>query len=499
MRLFLFFLISVFWMCNLVAQTQINIDSLQKQSRNLIYTDHLKSIKISDYILQNTEVNSVKYKENLTKSENYFLQKDFSSALEQLKNLNDLTSENAYLEIKKQLLLIEISDSLNLDLNTKEMLASVKGLLPKIKDPDQAKQAKFYAELLSAEKSNRSFLQLEKEIEKSSFPDKLNLLNKVHLKIATNYLHSTELDSALIYYSKIERNPGSYFYFHSQIGKAQIFKKQEKPDESNKVLFNLISSNHKMKDVFLPDIYKDLSDNYFRKNQLNEFSFYKDLYLKTFDKEFESKQKARLKILDFIEFERIKYHSASIDIYWKIIYGAGFFLLLILFFLIYKLIRIQQKTNRKRQEEKNKEWLESSKKEMEARFLEEKNVPFVIPEKTEVVILDKLKKFEKGNQYLNADLSLNSLAKEFNTNTSYLSEIINKHIGKNFKTYINELRIRYITQKMKENPEYLTYKISYLADEAGFTSRTSFTTIFKSVTGVSPSVFIESLQQNNKE
>ncbi|RZJ33837.1 MAG: helix-turn-helix domain-containing protein [Chryseobacterium sp.] len=71
---------------------------------------------------------------------------------------------------------------------------------------------------------------------------------------------------------------------------------------------------------------------------------------------------------------------------------------------------------------------------------------------------------------------------------------MNKHKGKNFNNYLNELRVNYIVEKMMQNPEYLQYKTSYLAEEAGFASRTTFTTIFKNVTGKSPSQFVDEIK-----
>lgn len=500
MRLSLFLiLIFVSWMVSTTAQTQINIDSLQNQSKKLIYIDQEKSLKISDYIVQNADNDLTKFKELLTKSHNYFLQKNYILSLEQIKLLNSLEIKNDFWQLKKQLLLVEILDSLDLDLKSKELLFNSKKLIQKIKDPRQKKEGEFHVRLLNY---NNTFelKNLEKEIENAQFNNKTYFLNKVYSGLAFSYLEKNELDSAFIYYSKINSgNSLPYFHSVSQLGKAKIFSKQNKIDESNEILQSLITSETKIKNLFLSKIHRQFAQNYFKKEDLNQYSYFNDLYLKNFDKEFENKQKARLRIIDLLEFEKTKNHSDSLNFYWKIIYGIGIFLFLVLVFFIFKLIKIQQNNNRKVQEQKNKDWLESSKKEMEAKWLEEKNIPFIIPEKTELVILEKLKKFEIEKQFLNPELSLNSLAKEFNTNTSYLSEIINKHIGKNFKTYINELRIRHITKLMQENPEYLSYKISYLASEAGFISRTSFTTIFKSVTGISPSVFIESLQQNNKE
>ena len=45
--------------------------------------------------------------------------------------------------------------------------------------------------------------------------------------------------------------------------------------------------------------------------------------------------------------------------------------------------------------------------------------------------------------FLNKDFSLAILAGQLDTNTKYLSEIINSHYHMNFNTYINRLRINY--------------------------------------------------------
>ena len=95
-------------------------------------------------------------------------------------------------------------------------------------------------------------------------------------------------------------------------------------------------------------------------------------------------------------------------------------------------------------------------------------------------------------------MSLGKLAAQLGTNTKYLSEVINRHKERNFNMYINELRIHYITEKLKSNPTYLNYKVSYLADECGFSSHSSFTTVFKTIVGVSPSTFVEFLKEEKE-
>ncbi|RZJ73062.1 helix-turn-helix domain-containing protein [Flavobacterium sp.] len=114
-----------------------------------------------------------------------------------------------------------------------------------------------------------------------------------------------------------------------------------------------------------------------------------------------------------------------------------------------------------------------------------------IPAETEQNLLAKLRKFESSSRFTSKEMSLAVLAGQFDTNTKYLSEIINKHRGDNFNTYINKLRIAYIADKIKGDPKYRNYKIKYLADESGFSSHSSFATTFKAIVGISPTAFIE--------
>lgn len=120
---------------------------------------------------------------------------------------------------------------------------------------------------------------------------------------------------------------------------------------------------------------------------------------------------------------------------------------------------------------------------------------FVIPDKTEKRILNKLEEFEKSQKYIQKNVSLKTLAQQFDTNPKYLSEIVNNHKNSNFNTYINNLRIDYIVEKIKKNPEYRKYKVSYLADECGFSSHSLFTTIFKNRMDLSPTEFLQKLNE----
>lgn len=106
----------------------------------------------------------------------------------------------------------------------------------------------------------------------------------------------------------------------------------------------------------------------------------------------------------------------------------------------------------------------------------------------------KLIAFIKENKpYLDQELSIFKLAKDLNTNTKYLSYVINKEFGQNFINFINEYRIEEVKQKLQdESNKNLT--IEALAQNAGFKSKSSFNAAFKKVTGLTPSNFIKAQQ-----
>lgn len=117
-----------------------------------------------------------------------------------------------------------------------------------------------------------------------------------------------------------------------------------------------------------------------------------------------------------------------------------------------------------------------------------------IPGETVKILLARLEKFEASEKYLRKDLSLTWMANNLNTNTKYLSEVIKIYRDKNFTSYINGLRIGYITKKLYESPIYREYKINYLAEECGYTTPRVFVTAFKNETGFTPSYFVEQLR-----
>jgi len=113
-------------------------------------------------------------------------------------------------------------------------------------------------------------------------------------------------------------------------------------------------------------------------------------------------------------------------------------------------------------------------------------------------ILDKLKKFENKKDYLQSSLTIQIISEQFNTNTKYLSKIVNIHKGKSFVNYVNDLRIDYAIESLKKNKKLRKYTQQALSNEFGFKTTESFTSAFYKKTGIKVSYFLKELDNQEK-
>ena len=109
-------------------------------------------------------------------------------------------------------------------------------------------------------------------------------------------------------------------------------------------------------------------------------------------------------------------------------------------------------------------------------------------------VIKQLEKFERDKKFLEKDWTLVKLSAAFNSNTNYLSKIVFHHRGKKFVEYLNDLKIDYIIELLKNDRKIRNYTNKALAEEAGFSSTQRFTNAFISRTGISPSYFIQELK-----
>ena len=110
-------------------------------------------------------------------------------------------------------------------------------------------------------------------------------------------------------------------------------------------------------------------------------------------------------------------------------------------------------------------------------------------------ILTQLDNFEKEERYLDPQISQKSLSEELGTNSTYFSKIINTYKGKNFTLYINDLRLDYIIDHLKNDVKYINLDVKELASIAGFSSTENFSDNFRRKFELKPSVFIKMMKE----
>ncbi|SEM10745.1 AraC-type DNA-binding protein [Aquimarina amphilecti] len=117
-----------------------------------------------------------------------------------------------------------------------------------------------------------------------------------------------------------------------------------------------------------------------------------------------------------------------------------------------------------------------------------------IPADVIETILKNLHNFEDKKQFAKKHYTLNSLAKELQTNSAYLSKIINVYKNVNFANYLNNLRIDYAIDQLSSNKSLRSYTIQAIAEEVGFKNAQSFSSAFHKKTGIYPSYFIKHIK-----
>jgi len=96
--------------------------------------------------------------------------------------------------------------------------------------------------------------------------------------------------------------------------------------------------------------------------------------------------------------------------------------------------------------------------------------------------------FETHKPYTNSDISLHNLAIELEIPVRRLSYLINNYFNQNFMGFINHYRIEQAKERFINpvDPKETILEVMY---DIGFSSKSSFNTIFKQTTGLTPSEY----------
>lgn len=104
-------------------------------------------------------------------------------------------------------------------------------------------------------------------------------------------------------------------------------------------------------------------------------------------------------------------------------------------------------------------------------------------------IANRLRSYMRAERpYLDADITIEVLAKQISVRRHYLTEVISEYFGKNFYLFVNEFRIEAVKQALSD-PTQADRTLLDIAYSSGFNSKSAFNAAFKKLTGTTPSQF----------
>lgn len=325
-----------------------------------------------------------------------------------------------------------------------------------------------------------------------------------HMQLGRAYMYLKDRKNALIHFKKGEtflshlKDEASVLkgFIYEGIGRAYF--------EDNELKNALVYLKEALKIAELSDnlnlkeeIYYDMAIYYIETGDKAKYKYYHKLYLETMENSIRTNKNS-----SEIVVNRLQEREKELALRQKLILAGSSIVLITLIVIV-----ILNRSKRKKQHEKFKKIIKSLNEQSktlqivrESEVIIEEAKPLLgmiekelMSAEVEQTILKKLILFEQSDKFTNKSINLSALSVLLETNSKYLSYVINKHKKKDFNGYINELRIFYIIKKLEQSPTYLNYKISYLAEECGFSSHSKFTAVFKTVTGMSPSSFMQFL------
>jgi len=142
---------------------------------------------------------------------------------------------------------------------------------------------------------------------------------------------------------------------------------------------------------------------------------------------------------------------------------------------------------------KNVEIIKNEKKTSE----KEKTRKRILTDNAQNELLDKILEVMKNTEvFCDTKFSIIKLAELVQSTDRYVSEVINISLHKNFRSFLNEYRIKE-AQNLFMEFDVKKYTIESVSKQVGFKSLNAFYEVFKEVTGVNPGVYVKSIREAN--
>ena len=319
---------------------------------------------------------------------------------------------------------------------------------------------------------NKAFLEGEKFI-----PKHKNSLSFYNLRVANVLIKRKQYKKALKLVNTFDLVKKSQDYYFL---KSLIFKNLKSSDSSLYYSYKFLNFNNTSPNTEKNKIvvYNILANLYNDNSKIDSAFRYSKLALGMLEKLNKSKTEANKThfLYDFDHIQKLNDSILSNEMNKKNKLIISLLIFVFLFFILMYYLSYKEK-----------------KKTINVKQPQKKDYSIHI--KIEEMVLKELKKFELSKDYLDSTFSIHQLAKNLNTNTSYLSSVINEKKGKTYKQYLTELRINYLITILQKDSKYKKYTIQALGEEIGYTNASSFSRSFKNYLGKTPSEYINSLKK----
>jgi len=499
------------------AQSFPQNEELLEKATQLVHSNPDEALKIAEHLLKINSSTTEKASLNVLIAESYVVKGNYNNAITSVfesgkyfKTIDDT------LQIKILLLKSALLRDLYLDSQSEKYWLDAERITQKLSSKNNKafeaavvlNKVELYLERRRSHKA-QDLIQKNELLFKALSAENPDINQGYSIAKARIFSSLSELDSATIYFNRALQFSQSRKYpnvlekaiVYNELGRLYFQKKEHQ--ESIVLLLKALEEAKKINNMpLLKSINRQLAVNYLALNNKVNYQLYSNEFLRLNNTLEQAEQESVNNVFNLISQEQELYYEdekSKHSVYFYVVLASSLLVILICIVFWFKV-----RWKKKRLKEIIN-YLEISRNIFTKTTpeIKEPNKKISIPLETEQAILAKLKRFEASTKFTSNEMSLAVLAGQFDTNTKYLSEIINKHYQDNFNTYINKLRINYIIQKLKTDANYMHYKISYLAEKSGFSSHSSFATVFKSITGIAPVTFIELLKeetaQNDKE
>ncbi|MCB0466211.1 MAG: helix-turn-helix domain-containing protein, partial [Aequorivita sp.] len=463
-----------------------------------------EAIKIGEHLLSNATSDTERFAPNMILSKSYLSKGNFNKALIYVFDASKYANTTSE-KIESSLIKFSILKDLHLDSQADKYLKEIESL--SALEPNDTTEVIILLNKIWALIERQDYQEASQRVKNVDGSTLQILLNDPELNQEFNilqgvlFINTQEYDLAETYLIKaktyseerVNANYREHAFVLNELSKSYFFRKEH--IRAIEFLLQAQELARKVDNISLiAAINHQLAVNYLATQDKENYKKLNDEFLSYNNKQEQLEQDSVNTAFNLISLDQDRYYEQKEHDEASFFYMVLVITLLIVFVLT--VLTLKSIWRRKRLKE-IVSYLEASRNvtavhQKKAQEKEEVNRPY-IPEETEKILMDKLKKFEQSKKFLNREMSLAVLAGQFETNTKYLSGVINSHYQDNFNTYINKLRINYIIEKLKTDSNYRHYKISYLAEACGFSSHSSFATVFKSITGITPATFIDLL------